>query len=161
MSESLGLTDLSHIGIAVHDLDDAIARYTELGIAPWATFDAEVPGLYRGRETVIGARVAFAKSGPAYIEHVQPTKCDITAGVFIKERGEGAYHLGYWVENLEDSIERAESLGYAVDVVSAQGGFAYLQADRTTGLHMELVSTRNRQAIERLVTSASGPAEQS
>jgi catechol 2,3-dioxygenase-like lactoylglutathione lyase family enzyme len=151
MTESLGLTDLFHVGIAVHDLDDAIARYTELGIGRWATFDAEMPGIYRGRDTVIGARVAFAQSGPTYLELVQPTKGEFTARAFLEERGEGAYHLGYWVDDLDSSLELAESLGYAVDIVSTQGGFAYLQADRSSGLHMELVSTRNRPAIERFL----------
>ena len=151
MTDSLGLTDLFHVGIAVNDLDDAVARYTELGIAPWATFDADIPGIYRGREMVIGARIGFAKSGPTYLELVQPTKGDFTASVFLKERGEGAYHLGYWVDDLEDSIKRAEAFGYAVDVVSSQGGFAYLQADRSTGLHMELVSTRIRPGMEQFL----------
>jgi catechol 2,3-dioxygenase-like lactoylglutathione lyase family enzyme len=153
-TESLGLTDLFHVGLVIHDLDGAMRRYTELGIGPWATFDADMPGTYRGRETAIAARVAFARSGPTYLELVQPTNGEWTASVFLKERGEGAYHLGYWVEDLDDAVKRAVTLGYAIDIVSERGGFAYLDATNTAGLHMELVSTRNRPAIEQFVAGA-------
>lgn len=150
-AESLGFTDLFHVGIVVHDLDDAMQRYGELGVAPWATFDAEIPGTFRGNEMVVAARVAFAQSGPTYLELVQPTKGEWTASVFLKERGEGAYHLGYWVEDLDEAMRRAVTLGFAIDIVSERGGFAYLDASRTAGLHIELVSTRNRPAIEQFL----------
>jgi catechol 2,3-dioxygenase-like lactoylglutathione lyase family enzyme len=149
--ETLGLSDLYHIGLAVHDLDDAMRRYESLGVAGWKSFEGEFPGVYRGRECSLGARVAFAKSGPAYIELVQPTKGDWTASVFLRERGEGVYHLGYWVDDLAASMERAVSLGYQIDIVSERGGFAYLGADETTGVHMELVSTSIRPAMEQLL----------
>jgi catechol 2,3-dioxygenase-like lactoylglutathione lyase family enzyme len=155
VTESLELTDLFHVGIVVHDLDDAMGRYGELGIGPWATFDAEMPGVFRGREIVVGARVAFAESGPAYLELVQPTKGEWTASVFLAERGEGAYHVGYWVDDLEATMARAVGIGYTIDVVSDRGGFAYLGADRSAGMHIELVSVRNRPAIEQLVADAS------
>ena len=151
-SESLGLSDLYHVGIAVHDLDDAMRRYgSELGIGPWASFEAELPVLYRGQEVLVAARAAFAKSGPTYLELVQPTKGEWTVSVFLAERGEGVYHLGYWVDDLEATIDRAVALGYSVDAVSERGGFAYLGAERSAGVHMELVSSRIRPALEQLM----------
>ena len=147
-AETLGLHDLFHVGIVVHDLDESMRRYEALGSGSWTTFDAETPALYRGRETIVAARIAFARSGPIHLELVQPTKGEFTGSVFLAERGEGAYHLGYWVDDLDETMARAVALGHTIDVVSEQGGFAYLGADSTSGLHMELVSTRNRPALQ-------------
>jgi catechol 2,3-dioxygenase-like lactoylglutathione lyase family enzyme len=151
---SLGLTDLFHVGIAVHDLDEAKRRYaSELGIDPWATFDGEFEGIYRGEKIVLAARVGYAQSGAGYVELVQPTKGEWTASVFLAERGEGVYHLGYWVDDLAWTLRRAAELGYPTDIVSAQGGFAYLDATRSAGVHIELVSEAVRPAIERLFSN--------
>jgi hypothetical protein len=132
-------------------MDDAMRSYESMGIAKWVSFEGEFPGVYRGRDCMLAARVAFARTGPIYLELVQPTKGDWTASVFLKERGEGVYHLGYWVDDLDASLKQAVELGYEIDIVSDRGGFAYLEADATTGVHMELVSTRNRAVLEQFL----------
>ncbi len=151
----LGLTELYHVGIVVQDLDEAMRRYQdELGVGPWGVFGGEFQCEFRGEETTLEARAAYAKSGNGYVELVQPVKGDWTASVFLKERGEGAYHLGYWVDDLDATVERARDLGYGIDTLSSNGGFAYLDATRSAGVHIELVSARVRPMIEGLVASA-------
>jgi len=152
----LRLTELYHVGIVVHDLDDAMRRYQEeLGVGPWGVFGGEFEGEYRGRAMTLEARAAYARSGNGYVELVQPVKGDWTASVFLKERGEGAYHLGYYVDDLDETVARARDLGYGVDLISTNGGFAYLDASRSAGVHIELVSSTVKPLIEGLVASAS------
>jgi len=150
----LGLGEPYHIGIAVHDIDVAIARFRELlGIATWGRIDADVPALYRGSPTTSGVRSAFARVGAMYVELVEPTTGDFPAKTFLRERGEGVYHLGYWADDVNDAIKRAEDAGLAVDwsfpVDMPQ--VVYLDAASTFGVHIELVHPSMRPGIERAI----------
>lgn len=155
---SLGLGEPYHVGIAVFDLDDAIARLGKtLGLEPWATLEAEIPALYRGAETLTGIRSAFARSGPLLVELVQPTGGSFTAQTFLNERGEGIYHLGYWVEDINDVIARADATGIGVDWRFPTEGdpFAvYLDAKQTLGIHVELVSPNMKPVIDQAMKKA-------
>jgi catechol 2,3-dioxygenase-like lactoylglutathione lyase family enzyme len=155
---SLGLGDPYHIGIAVNDLDDAIIQLGgSLGLEPWATLEAEIPAIYRGAETLTGIRSAFARSGPLLVELVQPTGGAFTAQTFLDERGEGIYHLGYWVEDMAGVLERAEAAGIGVDWRFPADGdpFAvYLDANQMLGIHVELVSPNMKPVIDQALKKA-------
>jgi len=155
---ALGLGDPYHIGIAVRDLDDAMRSFGEtFGIRAWGILEAETPALYRGAESVGGVRAAYARAGAIYIELVQPTKGPWTASTFLEERGEGVYHLGYWVEDMPAALRRAEAAGIGVDTAMPPGEHViavYLDATRTLGIHIELVSARMRPYIEDIVAKA-------
>ena len=155
---SLGLGEPYHVGIAVHDLDNAMTRLgSSLGLEPWATLEAEVPAIYRGAETLSGIRSAFARSGPLLIELVQPTGGSFTAQTFLDDRGEGIYHLGYWVEDMIGVLKQAEAMGIDVDWrFPAEGDpFAvYLDAKQTLGVHVELVSPNMKPVIDQALKKA-------
>jgi methylmalonyl-CoA/ethylmalonyl-CoA epimerase len=155
---SLRLGDPYHIGIAVNDIERAIADLdATLGAGPWGRMDADVPAIYRGTETVTGIRSAFARTGSLLIELVQPTAGDFTAKTFLAERGEGVYHAGYWVEDMETTLERAEEIGLGVDWCTPKDGvpFAvYLDSARTLGLHIELVSLNMKPVIDQALKKA-------
>ncbi|MFY9588936.1 MAG: VOC family protein [Actinomycetota bacterium] len=157
-SASLGLGEPYHVGLAVHDLDDAIRRFGEqFGIEKWAKLESEVPSTYRGAETMTGIRGALARQGSLLIELVQPTRGMFTAKTFLEERGEGVYHLGYWVEDMTAAIERADKLGIGVDWIFPASGdpFAvYLDATQTLGMHIELVSPAMKPIIDQALNDA-------
>ena len=155
----LGLGDPYHIGIAILDLDAAIARFGELlGIAPWGLIDAEVPAIYRGADTTSGVRSAFAHLGSMYVELVEPTVGDFPAKTFLRERGEGIYHLGYWAPDMREALGKAEAAGLAVDWAFPVGDpqVVYLDAAATFGLHIELVHPSMRAGIDRAIAKAGG-----
>jgi catechol 2,3-dioxygenase-like lactoylglutathione lyase family enzyme len=155
---ALDLGQPYHVGFAVRDLDDAIGRMSDrVGVGEWGTFEAEIPSTYRGHDQPMGARVAYARVGAWYLELVQPTSGPGTAKTFLEERGEGIYHLGYWVDDLPAAVRRAEALGFAIDSAMPAGRHAvavYLDSAPTLGMHIELVSTGVRQMIEDLVAKA-------
>ena len=155
---SLGLGEPYHVGIAVNDLDDAMLRLGKsLGLEPWATLEAEIPALYRGTETLTGIRSAFARSGALLIELVQPTGGSFTAQTFLDERGEGIYHLGYWVEDMADVMARADAAGIDVDwrfPVDGDPFAVYLDASQTLGIHVELVSPNMKPVIDQAMKKA-------
>jgi len=155
---ALGLGDPYHIGIAVWDLDGAMARLGEtLGLAGWGTLEAEVPAIYRGTETLTGIRSAFARTGGLIVELVQPTGGAFSAQTFLDERGEGIYHLGYWVEDMAGALSRAARAGIGVDWSTPAGDspFAvYLDSGPTLGVHIELVGVAMRPVIDAAIAKA-------
>jgi methylmalonyl-CoA/ethylmalonyl-CoA epimerase len=154
-SAALGLGDPYHVGLAVHDLDDAMKRFgDQFGIEKWGMLASEVPSTYRGAETVAGIRSAFARQGALLIELVQPTTGMFTAKTFLAERGEGIYHLGYWVEDMSAAIERAGKLGIGIDWLFPVTGdplAVYLDAKQTLGMHIELVSPAMKPIIDNAI----------
>jgi methylmalonyl-CoA/ethylmalonyl-CoA epimerase len=155
VASSLGLVAPYHVGIAVHDLEEGISRFRDLiGVDAWSTLDAEVPAVYRGKESVAGIRSAFAKAGDLLIELVQPTTGEFTAKTFLAERGEGIYHLGYLVEDMAGTVERAAALGIGVDwqLPGKEGPLAvYLDDTETLGIHLELVNPDMVRFVEKMV----------
>lgn len=161
LADALGLGEPYHIGVAVRDLVAAMPRFEELlGLGPWGRIDAEVPAVFRGRETVSGVRSAFARLGSMYVELVEPTVGEFTAKTFLEERGEGIYHLGYWVEDIPAAIEVAASRGLDVDwsFPAAKPQVVYLDARSTWGFHLEFVSPAMRAGIEAAIEKAAREA---
>jgi glyoxalase/bleomycin resistance protein/dioxygenase superfamily protein len=149
----LELGDPYHVGIVVRDLDDAMSRIGPLlGVERWGTFETEIPSTYRGAATRAGSRAAYGKLASLYVELVQPTAEPWTATAFLEERGEGVYHLGYWVDDVAEVVRRAEALGIGVDwAMEGEAGPLVAYLDRSLGVHVELVSSSLRSFIEDLV----------
>lgn len=90
---------ISHIGIAVKDLDEAIKFYQSLGL----TLEAieEVPSQK--------VKVAFFPVGATRIELLMPTSEDSPVAKFIEKKGEGIHHLALGVDDLPQALADAEA----------------------------------------------------
>ncbi|HJR18396.1 MAG TPA: VOC family protein [Actinomycetota bacterium] len=150
METGLGSMELYHVGIVVHDIEDGKQKYGELlGVDRWWSFESSLPSRYRGEEVTSGAKAAYGDSGPIYVELVEPIGDRWTASAFLEERGEGVYHLGYWVEDVPAAIVKAKDRGIGVDWAAEADGkpfVVYLEA--TAGVHLELVASSIRPIIE-------------
>lgn len=93
---------VDHVGIAVRDLDAAIAFYER-------TFAVTVAH----RETVPeqGVREALFRVGESWIQLLEPTGPDTPVGRFLEKRGEGVHHVGYGVSDLRAALERLRAEG--------------------------------------------------
>ena len=91
-----------------------------------------------------------------YVELVEPTVGRFPAKTFLDERGEGIYHLGYWVEDIPAAIEVAGARGLSVDWAfpAAKPQVVYLDARATWGFHVEFVSPAMRPGIEAAIEQA-------
>ena len=155
---ALGLRDFYHVGLVVHDLDEAIRRFEQdLGVGRWASMVLEGQARFRGTIESDQHRVAFAPSGLGYIELVEPLMGRSAASEFLAQRGEGVYHIGFWVDDAGDAVRRAEGLGIGVASLAEddQGPtVVLLDAGATGGVHVELVTTRLRPLFEAWVAAA-------
>jgi methylmalonyl-CoA/ethylmalonyl-CoA epimerase len=129
------LRRLSHVGLAVRDLDAAIDLYQRV-------FGLEV--IRRWEAGADGIRAASLRVGEVELELMQPTGADTPVGRFLERRGEGIHHLAYRVDDVESALAEARAAGLeAVDPEPRPGGdgrtlVAFLHPKTTLGVLTEL-----------------------
>jgi methylmalonyl-CoA/ethylmalonyl-CoA epimerase len=131
----MGPRDLHHVGVAVTDLEAAVARYREL-------FQAEV----EAREELAdqGVRVAAMRVGAGgRVELLSPLGEDTPVGRFLASRGEAMHHLALAVDDLEEELGALRSAG--AELIDERprhgiyGSVAFVHPDSLFGVLTELV----------------------
>lgn len=124
---------LHHIGVAVKDLDGAIARHESLGFK------------LAHREVVASQKVevAFMGDGP-WIELLAATSPDSTVSKFLDKRGEGQHHVAYAVPSIAKALEAERAAGRTpIDAAARPGAWghriAFLHPKDHGGVLVELV----------------------
>lgn len=125
---------IDHIGIAVQDLQDAIALYTGIfGRGPDAL------------EEVADQKVqtAFFSAGESHIELLYPTSDDSPIARFLQKRGPGIHHICFAVPDIRASLQDYEALGITLIDSQPRSGahgkrVAFLHPKSTGGVLMEL-----------------------
>jgi len=125
---------IDHLGVAVHDLDAAVAPWALLGLPP--VEDEEVPEQ--------GVRVRLLRAGDAWIELLAPTRDDAPVGRFLAKRGEGLHHVALRVDDVEVELARLVGAGArAIDARPRRGRagsrVAFLHPGWAHGVLIELV----------------------
>lgn len=134
---------LDHIGIAVDDLDAALAFYTEaLGLEVDATED--VPSQ--------GVRAHFVRVGSASLELLEATTEESPIRRFVSRRGAGMHHITLRVDDIGAALARLKARGVRlvdetpregaegalvafVHPASAHGVLVELKQERSAGQH--------------------------
>jgi len=99
------LTELDHVGIAVHDLEAAVSWYAEM-------FGATVA--HRERIESDGVDEALIKVADSYIQLLAPYTDSSPLAKFLEKRGEGIHHVGYRVEDCDAALEDVKAKGARV-----------------------------------------------
>nr|WP_328793844.1 methylmalonyl-CoA epimerase [Heliomicrobium gestii] len=125
---------IDHVGIAVKDLNAAIAFYENV-IGIKCTAIEEVP------EQKV--RVAFFPSGDAEVELLESTDPEGPIAKFIAKNGEGIQHVAYRVDDLEAKLEELKKAGVPlIDKTPRRGAggadIAFLHPKGTFGHLVEL-----------------------
>ncbi len=125
---------LTHVGIAVKDLDQSATLFARLfGQQPdhtEAVADQKV-------------KVAFFRIGEGGIELLEATSPDSPIARFIEKRGEGVHHLSFEVDDIEAEIARLTAEGFQmVDEKPRIGADGYrvvfLHPKSTNGVLIEI-----------------------
>lgn len=104
MDAAAALRGLHHIGVAVPSLQDALPRWTGLGLVLQSI--EEVP-----TEQV---RVAVLLAGTTRIELLEPTTPDSPVAKFLHKRGPGIHHLAFHVGDCQRQIDALLAAGAPV-----------------------------------------------
>lgn len=131
---------LSHIGIAVRDLDQAIEFYRKMGLEVEST---EVVPSQK-------VKVAFIPIGDTRIELLAATEPDSPIAKYIEKRGEGVQHLAFSVDDLESELKKKEDAGIRlIDRKPRPGAhgaqIAFLHPKSTLGVLLELCKDTEHQ----------------
>ena len=109
--------EIVQVGVVVRDLDRALEGLTKIfGIGPFGTIEWPPEGrtlerYYHGQPGNFTARMAFAKLGSVELELIQPLKGESVWADFLREHGEGIYHIRFNVLELDSVIEYMSSQG--------------------------------------------------
>jgi methylmalonyl-CoA epimerase len=127
---------IHHLGVAVDDLDAAVATYGRL-------FGAEIE--HRATVEEQGVRAASLKIGAGRVELLEPLGDDTPVGRFLASRGPGMHHVAYEVDDLGATLaELAEAGAQLIDDRPRPGLFglevAFVHPDSVHGVLSEVVS---------------------
>ena len=125
---------LSHIGVAVKNLEAATAVYSKLfqidHVETEEVMDQKV-------------RLAFFHVGDSSIELTEATSPDSTIAKFIEKRGEGIHHLSFVVDDIRAELKRLKSEG--IQLIDEEprvgaGGYwiAFIHPRSTNGILIEI-----------------------
>lgn len=128
---------IHHLGVAVTDLDEAIATYEQL-------FHARLEHREPLREQ--GVEAASMLVGAGRVELVTPTGDDTPVGRFLARRGPGMHHIALSTDDLRAALDELESQGaQLIDHVPRQGLFglevAFVHPDSVHGVLTEVVAS--------------------
>jgi len=93
---------IDHVGVAVEDLDAAIALYEDSFAMSLAH-----------RETVEeqGVEAVLLDVGDGHVELLRPLGPDTPVGKFLAKRGAGLHHVAYAVEDIDATLEKLSAAG--------------------------------------------------
>ena len=107
---------LHHICIVVRDIDAAVTYYESVGIGPWADFpplDAFKLDGYR-REPFLKLKYKFANVDNMQFQLCQPGDGDTPQKRFLESHGEGVFHLGFSVPDVDAAEAAATKAGLGI-----------------------------------------------
>ena len=124
---------ISHIGIAVKNLDEAIEVYEKLGL--------QLEGIEEVPSQMV--KVAFFPCGETRLELLMPTSPESPIAKFIENRGEGIQHIALAVDNVTEELNKAKENGFRlIDTQPRPGShnseIAFLHPKSTLGVLIEL-----------------------
>ena len=124
---------LHHVGVAVADLGEAIARHERMGLK------------LAHREIVPAQKVevAFMGAGP-WVELLCGTSPDSPVAKFVAKKGPGQHHLAFAVPSIAEELERQAAAGAElIDRAARPGAWghkvAFVHPKSHGGVLIELV----------------------
>ena len=127
---------IHHLGVAVEDLDEAVATYERL-------FGAEVE--HRATVPDQGVEAAAVLVGTGRVELLASLGAETPVGKFLASRGPGMHHVAYEVPDIRAALTDLRARGAElIDAEPRRGLFglqvAFVHPDAVHGVLSEVVS---------------------
>ena len=126
---------IDHIGVAVEDIDAAIALHQD-------SFEMELAH----RETVEsqGVEAVLLDVGEGHVELLAPLGPDTPVGKYLAKNGTGLHHVAYAVDDIDATLERLAAAGLQLIDSEPRVGIrdsrvAFLHPRSTGGVLTEIV----------------------
>jgi methylmalonyl-CoA epimerase len=127
---------IHHVGVAVEDLDAAVATYERL-------FGGRLE--HRERVEDQGVEAASMRLGETRVELLAALDDDTPVGKFLAKRGPGMHHIAYAVDDVAAALDQLRGEGAElIDTTPRRGMFglevAFLHPESVHGVLSEVVS---------------------
>jgi methylmalonyl-CoA epimerase len=132
-----GLID--HVGVAVEDLDSALALYE-------GTF--AMPVAHRERVEEQGVEAVLLDVGDCHVELLRPLGPDTPVGKYLARKGPGLHHVAYRVDDIEAALAKLSA-----------DGVALIDSEPRTGIRRSRVAFLHPRATGSVLTEIVEPAE--
>jgi methylmalonyl-CoA/ethylmalonyl-CoA epimerase len=126
---------IDHIGVAVEDLDEAVALYSERFAMP-----------VQHRETVEeqGVEAVLLGVGGNHVELLRPLGPQTAVGRFLDRNGPGLHHVAYGTDDIDSALDALREAGLRLIDEHPRTGIrnsrvAFLHPKSTGGVLTELV----------------------
>jgi methylmalonyl-CoA/ethylmalonyl-CoA epimerase len=129
------LSAIDHVGVAVEDIDAALALYQEsLGM----------PLVHRETVDEQGVEAALLDVGDSHVELLAPLGPETTVGKFLARNGPGLHHVAYRVEDVDTTLGQLAAAGLRLIDERPRRGIrgsrvAFLHPASTGGVLTEIV----------------------
>jgi methylmalonyl-CoA epimerase len=126
---------IDHIGVAVEDLDAAIALYE-------TAYGMEL--VHRETVSEQGVEAVLLDVGENHVELLRPLSPDTPVGKFLAKRGQGLHHVAYQVLDIDATLETLRERGLRLIDETPRVGIrssrvAFLHPTSTGGVLTEIV----------------------
>jgi methylmalonyl-CoA/ethylmalonyl-CoA epimerase len=126
---------IDHIGVAVEDLDAALALYER---------DLDLELVHRETVEAQGVEALLLDVGENHVELLRPLGPDTPVGKFLASKGPGLHHVAYQVSDIEAELERVRAAGLRLIDETPRTGIrnslvAFLHPKSTGGVLTEIV----------------------
>jgi methylmalonyl-CoA/ethylmalonyl-CoA epimerase len=126
---------IDHVGVAVEDLDEAVALYSERLAMP-----------VQHRETVEeqGVEAVLLGVGESHVELLRPLGPETAVGRFLERNGPGLHHVAYGTDDIDSALEEVRAAGLRLIDEQPRTGIrnsrvAFVHPKSTGGVLTELV----------------------
>lgn len=129
------LSTIDHVGVAVEDLESALALYRDaLGM----------PLVHRETVDAQGVEAALLDVGDGHVELLRPLGPETAVGKFLARRGPGLHHVAYRVGSVQETLEALAAAGLRLIDERPRRGIrgswvAFVHPASTGGVLIELV----------------------
>jgi methylmalonyl-CoA epimerase len=133
------LSAIDHVGVAVEDIDAALALYRD-------TFG--LPLVHRETVSAQGVDAVLLDVGDSHIELLQPLGPDTAVGKFLARRGPGLHHVAYRVTSVEETLTALRAAGIRLIDERPRTGIrgsqvAFIHPASTGGVLTEIVQVQH------------------
>ena len=142
---------LHHVCIVVRDIDASISYYESVGVGPWcdyppmSAYKIDGYGSYE-HDAFLRAKYKYANLENVQIQLCQPGEGNTPQRRFLTERGEGVFHLGFSVDDVDAAESTAIENGISVLVrgrLPDNSGYTYFDTAKA-GASVFLEVRRNK-----------------
>ena len=129
------LARIDHIGVAVEDLDAALALYER---------DFAIELVHRETVESQGVEAVLLDVGENHVELLAPLGPDTPVGKFLAKKGPGLHHVAYQTADIDAELERLRAAGLRLIDEQPRTGIrgsrvAFLHPAATGGVLTEIV----------------------